>query len=56
MILQQPAQRIQFWRLFGSRTCPPTQRNPRQAASGMIAANALAPVWSHLQALDELKL
>lgn len=33
--------------------CPP---HAPQAASGMIAANSLAPVWSHLGALDELKL
>jgi hypothetical protein len=29
---------------------------PAAAASGMIAANTLAPVWSHLKLLDALAL
>ena len=37
-------------------SCMPGIGVPAAAASGMIAANALAPVWSHLRALDELKL
>ena len=34
----------------------PHHHHHHQAASGMIAANALSPVWSHLRALDALKL
>jgi len=37
-------------------SCMPGIGVPAAAASGMICANALAPVWSHLRALDELKL
>jgi phytoene dehydrogenase-like protein len=37
-------------------SCMPGIGVPAAAASGMIAANALAPVWSHLRALDELAL
>jgi hypothetical protein len=29
---------------------------PAAAASGLMAANALAPVWSHLGALNALNL
>jgi hypothetical protein len=29
---------------------------PAAAASGMMAANSLAPVWDHLKVLEELSL
>ena len=37
-------------------SCQPGIGVPAAAASGMITANTLAPVWSHLRLLDELKL
>lgn len=37
-------------------SCMPGIGVPAAAASGMIAANTLAPVWSHLQLLDALSL
>ncbi|KAG2437504.1 hypothetical protein HXX76_006153 [Chlamydomonas incerta] len=35
-------------------SCMPGIGVPAAAASGMIAANSLAPVWSHLRMMDEL--
>ncbi|EFJ44494.1 hypothetical protein VOLCADRAFT_64714 [Volvox carteri f. nagariensis] len=35
-------------------SCMPGIGVPAAAASGMIAANSLAPVWSHLNMMDEL--
>jgi phytoene dehydrogenase-like protein len=37
-------------------SCMPGIGVPAAAASGLIAANANASVWSHLRALDELRL
>ena len=37
-------------------SCMPGIGVPAAAASGMIAANTLAPVWSHLKLLDALAL
>ena len=37
-------------------SCAPGIGVPAAAASGMIAANTLAPVWRHLKLLDDLKL
>ena len=37
-------------------SCAPGIGVPAAAASGMIAANTLAPVWSHWQLLDALGL
>ncbi len=37
-------------------SCQPGIGVPAAAASGMIAANTLAPIWSHLQLLDSLGL
>ncbi len=37
-------------------SCQPGIGVPAAAASGMIAANTLAPLWSHWQLLDALGL
>jgi phytoene dehydrogenase-like protein len=37
-------------------SCAPGIGVPAAAASGMITANSLVPVWSHLKLLDDLKL
>ena len=37
-------------------SCAPGIGVPAAAASGMITANTLAPVWKHLQLLDSLVL
>ena len=37
-------------------SCAPGIGVPAAAASGMIAANTLVPIWSHLKLLDDLKL
>jgi len=37
-------------------SCAPGIGVPAAAASGMITANSLAPIWSHLKLLDDLKL
>lgn len=37
-------------------SCAPGIGVPAAAASGMIAANTIAPVWSHLKLLDSLNL
>lgn len=37
-------------------SCAPGIGVPAAAASGMIVANTLAPIWSHLKLLDDLKL
>lgn len=37
-------------------SCMPGIGVPAAAASGMMAANSLAPVWDHLKVLNELAL
>ncbi len=37
-------------------SCMPGIGVPAAAASGMITANSLAPVWSHLKLLDAMAL
>jgi hypothetical protein len=37
-------------------SCMPGIGVPAAAASGMMAANSLAPVWDHLKVLEELSL